>query len=145
MERQRYESAVKSGKSFTTRESALADFKVKEATKYSSRYTQEPTQRPAFIPKTYNNQAVIYNQAGGGYGYYTGGGPGLGTFMLYDLASDAIMMDTMMRRSDNYYVGTPPPAMVPQYHNSLSTFAWIMIIFSGCIILAIFVAFFKNL
>lgn len=77
-----------------------------------SKYDVEPSQRPSHIPASYADSSgtrrdVVYNQAGGGYGYYTGGGPGLGTFMMYDALSDAAMMNTMMSRQ-NYYVGQPP-------------------------------------
>lgn len=78
----------------------------------TSKYSFEPSQRPSHIPTTYADSSgtrrdVVYNQANGGYGYYSGGGPGLGTFMMYDALSDAAMMNTMMSRQ-NYYVGPPP-------------------------------------
>jgi hypothetical protein len=101
---------VKSGKAFETRESAAADFKSKYGSTYTSKYKTEPAKRPEHIPasttvggKTYN---ITYNQSSGGYGYWNGGGPGLGTFIMYDMMSDAIMMNTMMSRHD-YYVGPP--------------------------------------
>jgi hypothetical protein len=108
----RYQASAKSGKTFATRESAVADFKAKNADKMTSKYTSEPSQRPSHIPTTYADSSgtrrdIVYNQAGGGYGYYSGGGPGLGTFMMYDALSDAAMMNTMMSRQ-NYYVGPPP-------------------------------------
>lgn len=108
----RYEAASKSGKTFATRESAVADFKANNAAKMPSRYDVEPAQRPSHIPTSYADSSgtrrdVVYNQNGGGYGYYSGGGPGLGTFMLYDAMSDAAMMNTMMSRQ-NYYVGSAP-------------------------------------
>lgn len=151
VERQRYESAVKSGKTFTTREAAVADFKAKEAPKYSSKFTAEPSKRPDHIPsnyrgtdgKTYN---ITYNQQGGGYGYYSGGGPGLGTFMLYDLASDAIMMETVARRSNNYYIGNPPPATVTvQTGSSIGFLGWILILSGIGLVVFIIIAVAKSL
>lgn len=109
----RYEAASKSGKAFTTREAAVADFKAKNAntSTYTSKYSTEPAQRPTHIPRTYNYQGrrvdVVYNQSYGGYGYWSGGGPGLGTWMMYDAISDAAMINTLMSRN-NYYVGQPP-------------------------------------
>jgi hypothetical protein len=111
VERSKYEAASKSGTVFKTRESAISDFKTKKANTYTSKYTAEPTTRPSHIPQTYKSNGtsynVTYNQSVGGYGYWNGGGPGLGTFMLYDALSDAVMLNTLMDR-DNYYVGNAP-------------------------------------
>lgn len=106
----RYQSAVKSGKAFTTRETAVSDFKSKYANTYTSKYTSEPAKRPSHIPNVYrsggNTYNVTYDRNYGGYGYWSGGGPGLGTFMLYDAMSDMVMMNTLMSKN-NYYVGPP--------------------------------------
>lgn len=111
VERSKYEAASKSGTVFKTRESAISDFKTKKATTYTSKYTAEPTTRPSHIPQTYKSNGtsynVTYNQSVGGYGYWSGGSSGLGTFMLYDALSDAVMLNTLMDR-DNYYVGSAP-------------------------------------
>jgi len=145
VDRQRYESAVKSGKTFSTRESAVADFKAKEATKYTSRYTTEPSTRPSYIPQRYGNNTIIYNQSGGGYGYYSGGGPGLGTFILYDMMSDAVMLNSVMSRN-NYYVGNPPPATVTvQTGSSIGFFGWLLIFTTVGLVAWFFIALFKNL
>lgn len=111
VDRQRYETAVKSGKTFQTRDSAVADFKATQASKYQNKFDREPTTRPDYIPQSYKasdgrSYNITFNN--GGYGYWSGGGPGLGTWMMYDMMSDAIMMETMMHRN-NYYVGNPPP------------------------------------
>lgn len=104
----RYQSAVKSGKAFSTRDAAVADFKAKNASTYTSKYASEPSVRPSHIPSSYTSNGktynITYNSSVGGYGYWNGGGPGLGTFMLYDAMSDAVMMNTLMSR-DNYYIG----------------------------------------
>lgn len=128
VETARYKEAVKSGKVFKTREDAVADFKATKASSYTSRYASEPTSRPEHIPSTYrgsNGQTynVTYNQQGGGYGYWGGGGPGLGTFILYDMASDAIMMNAMMSRN-NYHVGPPPVAHTTHVHHTSNGWGW---------------------
>lgn len=98
-----------------------------EATKafvsqYKGTYTQKPTpgspppaKRPDYIPrsttvegKTYN---VTYNMNQGGYGYWNGGGPGIGTWIMYDALSDAAMTSALMTRHDVYYgAATDTPA-----------------------------------
>lgn len=108
VESARYKEAVKSGKTFQTREAAVNDFKATKASSYTSRYATEPSTRPQYIPPSYRSNDghtynITYNQGGGGYGYYNP----LGAFILYDIASDAIMMNAMMDR-DHYYVGNAP-------------------------------------
>lgn len=128
VEKSRYEASVKAGKTFQTRDAAVADFKTKEAPKYTSRYTAEPSTRPQHIPQSYNNQTIVYNQQGGGYGYWGGGGPGLGTFMLYDIIQDEVNMQRMMSNS-NYHIGPP-------HSNGWGSFWWcltIVIIVAGTI------------
>lgn len=127
----RYQSAAKSGKAFTTRESAVADFKTKYSTQYTSKYTSEPTKRPTHIPNVYraNDRTynVVYDQRYGGYGYWSGGGPGLGTWMMYDAMSDMVMMNTLMSKN-SYYVGPP-------VSNTLSLWITIPAIIIGAIII----------
>lgn len=106
VEAKRYETAAKSGKAFTTRESAVNDFKSKYGSQYTSRFSSEPSRRPDYIPNSYQGHTVIYNQGMGGYGYWSGGGIGLGTFLLYDALSDAAFLNAQMARQ-NYYVGPP--------------------------------------
>lgn len=128
----RYQEAVKSGKAFTTRESAVADFKTKNATSFTNKFTSEPTKRPDYIPSNYTSGGqsynVVYNPTVGGYGYWNGGGPGLGTWMVYDTLSDMAMMNTMMARQ-NYYVGTPVVAS--------SSFGTVMLWIMGVIVVVI--------
>jgi hypothetical protein len=147
VEAARYKEAVKSGKTFQTRDSAVADFKATKASSYTSKYTSEPSSRPEHIPSSYRgndgrNYDVTYNQQGGGYGYWGGGGPGLGTFIMYDMMSDAIMMNAMMDKS-NYHVG-PPPAQVTHVHKSSGsgwgTFFLTAIIIGGISVGAFFLA-----
>lgn len=103
-----YEKAKSNGKAFTNKESAVNDFKTKNAGKLTGKYDKEPAKRPDHIPQTTkgadgNTYNITYNQAGGGYGYTNS----LGAFILYDAISDAAMMSTMMNRQ-GYYVGAPP-------------------------------------
>lgn len=132
----RYQSSVKSGKAFTSRESAVSDFKTKYASTYSSKFTSEPAKRPDHIPTTTrvggNTYNVTYNQSAGGYGYWSGGGPGLGTWMMYDAMSDAVMMNTLMARN-NYYVG--PPVVVST--SPLTVFLWVL----GALVLTVAIVF----
>ena len=144
----RYKSAVSSGKVFQTRESAIADFKATKASSYTSKFTSEPKTRPDYIPQSYKSNDgkvynITYNQQSGGYGYWSGGGPGLGTWMMYDMMSDAIMMNTMMNRS-NYYVGPPPATTVVTSGSGIGT---LFLIFGGIILAAgiIFFIVFRNL
>ena len=131
VEAAKYQAAVKSGKTFNTKESAIADFKATKASSYKSTFTSEPTTRPSYIPTTYRsgntNHTVIYNQSYGGYGYWSGGGPGLGTFMLYDLLQDQMMLNTVMSR-DNYYVGPPPADNKSDSDSSCVTGCWVVVI-----------------
>lgn len=139
----RYETAAKSGKVFQTREAAVADFKTKNASTYTSKYTAEPTSRPTHIPTRYNDRDVIYDRNNGGYGYYSGGGPGLGTFMLYDALSDAAMMNTMMAHQ-NYYVG-PKPVVHTSYSSGWGLFwAVLATIFGVSFIIWLIFFLFKN-
>ena len=121
----KYKAASQSGTVFKTREAAVADFKTKNASTYTSKFTSEPTTRPSYIPQTYSqggvNHTIVYNQSGGGYGYWSGGGPGIGSFLLYDMMSDQLMMNRMMDQR-NYYVGSAP---VP-YHSPFVAFMWIV-------------------
>jgi len=130
----RYQSAVKSGKAFTTRESAVADFKAKNANTFTNKFTSEPAKRPSYIPNVYRSNGqthtVVYDRQYGGYGYWNGGGPGLGTWIMYDALSDAAMMNTLMSRQ-NYYVGPPVQS------GALSTF--MSVIMWGGLVIAVIV------
>lgn len=141
-----YKKAVSNGTAFKTKDAAQADFKSKYASKYTSKYDTKPETRPAHIPETTKTADgktvnITYNQQGGGYGYYSGGGPGLGTFIMYDMMSDAIMMNAMMS-NHNYNVGGPPAVV---HHNSGMGFLGIMFaVIFGIVFIAIAVAIFKS-
>jgi hypothetical protein len=127
-----YKAAKTSGKAFTTKDAAVADFKAKSAAKYTSTYKTEPTTRPSHIPTTTtvggSNVNISYNSQYGGYGYMH---PSLGTWMMYDMISDAAMMGVMMQR-DGYYVGAQPAVI---HHSSGGGNILIIVVF--CTILAI--------
>lgn len=98
-----------SAPSYKSKEQAVAAFKEKNASQYTSKFITEPKTRPDYIPqstsvggKTVN---VTYNAGFGGYGYYH---PTLGTWMAYDMMHDAAMMSIMMNRHGGYtYVDGP--------------------------------------
>lgn len=115
IEYSRHKDAVKSGKAFTTKESATADFKAKHGNEFSTKFKSEPATRPAYIPSRYRSGGrdydISYNPSFGGYGYWNGGGPGLGTFLLYDAISDTANAALIASAMNNkgYYIGPKPP------------------------------------
>ena len=128
----KYKAATKNGTTFKTRESAIADFKAKKGSTYTSKYVTEPTTRPRHIPQQYQEGGqsynITYNSGYGGYGYMNT----LGTFMLYDIMTDNANLNRTMTR-DNYYVGLAPRSPWTTFWFSLLTIALI-----GGIIAAIF-------
>ena len=88
--------------------SSLAKMKAdpKLASQYKSKFNKEPATRPDYIPRTYSNSGtsynVMYNRNSGGYGYWGGGGPGLGTWMMYDALSDVAMYSMLSNRHPTY-------------------------------------------
>lgn len=132
VDKKRYETAVKNGTSFKTRESAVADFKTKNAVKYTSTFTTEPKKRPTYIPMKYRSSNgssydVVYDPTQRGYGYWNGGGPGLGAWMAYDALSDTAMLNSLMAKN-NYYVGSAPKTSMQS--NVLTITAWILGVFT---------------
>lgn len=110
-----YERAKQSGKVFTSREQATNDFKTKYAKEFTTKFPEEPKARPAYVPPTYapsskeSPYTVVYNQRYGGYGYWNGGGPNLGTFILYDALTDSTVSNNLMTQK-GYYYGPQPSA-----------------------------------
>jgi hypothetical protein len=102
-----YEKASKSGTAFKSKESAVADFKSKNASTYKSSYATKPETRPAHIPQTTSvggtSYNVTYNQAHGGYGYTNA----LGAYIMYDMMTDQMQMNRMMANQGYYYDKTP--------------------------------------
>ena len=69
--------------------------------------------RPTYIPPTYTTSSgttttIFYEPTRRGYGYWSGGGIGLGDFILYDMLADAAASHRVMAQK-GYYVGSPPP------------------------------------
>lgn len=154
VDRAKYENAVKSGKSFTSREKAVADFKAKNATKYTSKFDKEPATRPSYIPTTYRDSSgttrnIVYDNRGGGYGYWSGGNSGLGTFIMFDALSDMVMLNALMDK-DGYYVGSPPVhnTSTHYYEDDNSTawtvFKWFLGIIAGIVLLTIGLVWLKS-
>lgn len=87
-----YDKAKANGTAFKTRDAASADFKKKNAAKYGSTYTSQPSTRPGHIPATYAGAGgttynISYNQGYGGYGYMGVGG----SWIMYNAMQDAAM------------------------------------------------------
>lgn len=128
------------------KQKAQAAFKAKHGAKYTQKSTPgkaAPKTRPEHIPattqvggKTVN---VNYNINQGGYGHWSGGGMGLGTFMMYNMMSDAIMMNTMMGRNNYHYGGMYAPVHGPMVGNHGGGFSVLEII-GGIVVIGFFVA-----
>jgi len=73
------------------KEQYIEEFKKNNASKYPTRFSTPPTQRPSYIPPTttYNGQQqpIYYNQQAGGYGFLNT----LGQFMIYDAITDVAL------------------------------------------------------
>lgn len=128
------ETAKKNGTTFKSKDAATAAFKAKEAGKYPSKYPTQPAKRPEHIPSTtmVNGKSVnvTYNVERGCYGY--GSGPGLGTFIAYNMMSDAIMRDRYMARS--HYMVQPVMVQQPVVVRTGPSIGTIIIITLGIVI-----------
>lgn len=134
-----YNKAKTSGTAYTSKASATQAFKTKHASQYKSKYDTKPATRPDHIPqsttvggKSYN---VTYNQQYGGYGYM---GPS-GSWIMYDMMTDAIMMDTMMRRQ-NYYYDRPGAVTYVSTGGGGRWLMWFGLIVVGIICIGAFLA-----
>jgi len=101
-----YDKAKMSGTAFSTRDEAVKSFQAKNADKFSSKFTTEPSTRPAYIPPSTTvggqNYTVVYSPGFGGYGYYMNG-----QWMMYDVMRDVAMTSALMHQNQ-YYYGAPP-------------------------------------
>ena len=111
-DKKRIAAAKTSGTYYKNRDKATADFKAKHAKTYTSKYATKPATRPAHIPQTYSSGGrsynITYNAGYGGYGYM---GPS-GSWIMYDMMTDAIMMNAMMNQRGyiverDYYNNVP--------------------------------------
>lgn len=119
------------------RESFIAKNKAetKPGGKYTSQYKTEPAKRPSHIPETYSKDGktynVTYNQNQGGYGYWSGGGPGLGTFMMYDMMSDMAMISMLSASHSTHnhtHTTTSGTHTTVTHQNSWSFWDWLFLI-----------------
>lgn len=108
--------------------------------KYTSKYATKPATRPSHVPATTSvggkQVNITYNQAGGGYGYMNA----LGTFMMYDMMSDALMRDRMMTSNGYLYQGHPNTVV----RGGFGLVGLLLSIIGGVVIIAIIVAVAKN-
>lgn len=105
-----YQRARANGTTYQTRQQAEQAFVGRNSGQYPSRYSSQPSSRPAHIPQTTRvdgrNVNVTYNTGLGGYGYLH---PTLGTWVLYSAMADAAMLGVLMSNR-GYYYGPAPGA-----------------------------------
>ena len=101
------EAVQSNGKTFSSKAEATAQFKKDNAAKYTAKFDKEPSSRPSYIPQSTKvgnqNVNVTYNNTYGGYGYMH---PTLGTWMMYDAMTDAVMLSALMNQ--NHYTVAQP-------------------------------------
>lgn len=106
--RSQYQRSRAAGTTFQNRTQAESAFRQRNAGQYPSRYATQPSSRPSHVPQSTRvdgrNVNVAYNAGLGGYGYRH---PTLGTFILYNAMTDAVMMNALMSRGGYYYGAAP--------------------------------------
>ena len=106
--RSQYDRSRAAGTTFQNRSQAESAFRQRNAGQFPSRYATQPSARPSHIPQSTRvdgrNVNVTYNAGLGGYGYLH---PTLGTWILYNAMTDAVMMSALMSRGGYYYGGAP--------------------------------------
>lgn len=110
--------AKASGTLFNSRSDAEKSFRSNPdiQKKYSSTFSSEPSTRPEYIPKTYQGRDVTYDSSRGGYGYINA----MGTWMMYDALTDAMMMNSLMHQN-NYVIQTASGELVSTRNSSSSS------------------------
>jgi len=135
-----FEKAKSSGTAYKSKGEATSAFKQKNASSYGSKYASQPTTRPSHIPQSTNvggaSYNVSYNSGYGGYGYMNT----MGTWMMYDAMTDAIMLNTLMS-SNNYYYDKTPTAVRHTHDNTGTVF---LVLFAVVVGIAIVAFIFKN-
>jgi hypothetical protein len=138
-----YEAAKKNGTAFKSKADATKAFKTKNAKQYTSKYAAKPATRPSHIPQTTSvngkNVNVTYNVSHGGYGYMNP----MGTWMMYDAMTDAIMLSALMSRN-NYHYDTIAPVGHNGVHHRTSAFTYLGLALVAVVVILIFVAIFKR-
>lgn len=128
-----YQRARTNGTTFQTRQQAEQAFVSRNSSQYPSRYSTQPSSRPAHIPQSTRvdgrNVNVTYNAGLGGYGYLH---PTLGTWVLYSAMADAAMLGLLMSNR-GYYYGPAPGA----YYGGRPSGFW-----TGLMVIAIILAVF---
>lgn len=128
-----YQRARTNGTTFQTRQQAEQAFVSRNSSQYPSRYSTQPSSRPAHIPQSTRvdgrNVNVAYNAGLGGYGYLH---PTLGTWVLYSAMADAAMLGLLMSNR-GYYYGPAPGA----YYGGRPSGFW-----TGLMVIAIILAVF---
>ena len=126
-----YQRARANGTTFQTRQQAQQAFVGRNSSQYPSRFSSQPSSRPAHIPQNTRvdgrNVNVTYNSGLGGYGYLH---PTLGTWVLYSAMADAAMLGVLMSNR-GYYYGPPPGA----YYGGRPSGFW-----TGLMVIAIILA-----
>ena len=126
-----YQRARANGTTFQTRQQAQQAFVGRNSSQYPSRFSSQPSSRPAHIPQNTRvggrNVNVTYNGGLGGYGYLH---PTLGTWVLYSAMADAAMVGMLMSNR-GYYYGPPPGA----YYGGRPSSFW-----TGLMVIAIILA-----
>lgn len=102
-----YSRAKQSGTVYQNREEAAKAFEKKYSSSFATTFKEEPKTRPNYIPPATENRPIVYSERYGGYGYWNGGGPNLGTFILYNALADAAVRDNLMVQKGYYYGPTP--------------------------------------
>jgi hypothetical protein len=113
-EKAAYERATAKGTAFSNKNDAISKLKNDQAakTKYKSTFDVEPTKRPEYIPtstKSSSGQSIpiTYDASRHGYGYID---PVTSTWIMYDVFSDALMYDAILRQND--YIVVPQGSKV---------------------------------
>ena len=134
-----YDKSKMNGTAFQTRSQAADNFKTRYGSQYTNRFSKEPSSRPSYIPQSTSvggrNYTIIYDIGHGGYGYY---GPG-GVWMMYDVMSDALMMNALMSHH-GYYYGDAPPV----HHSSWMALVWVLIMILALVLVVFVVAVFTR-
>lgn len=123
-----------SGKSLT-KDQAISEFKSKHASQYTTKFKSEPKTRPTYIPPSTNvggrTVNITYNSGYGGYGYMH---PLTGTWMMFDIMSDAMVMSSLM---NNHGYRTVPYTDAPVVYASswYGTFIFLTFLIGAGVIL----------
>ncbi|MDP8239518.1 MAG: hypothetical protein P9X24_10550 [Candidatus Hatepunaea meridiana] len=121
-----YKKAKKNGTTYKSRAEAKKGFNKKYGKQYSSTYDSKPAKRPGHIPQSTKvkgkSYPVNYNPQHRGYGYYGSSG----SWIMYSMMTDAVMMSMLMNR--HHYYGGEPPMYRSGYGGSFWSGFWVFFI-----------------